>query len=81
MGRFEKMRVNWHIWSGVLRTATWDVDSYGVRYPHRQAPTVIIDVNLRDWALPLSVHVGGPLLSKPGLTFRIGPVNIGWSKL
>ena len=70
------MRVNWHIWSGVLRrprglTPDWND---GV-------PTVVIDVNLNDWALPLSVHVGGPLLSKPGLTFRIGPVNIGWSKL
>lgn len=44
-------------------------------------PTVVVDVNLTDWALPLSVHVGGPLLGKPGLTFRVGPVNIGWSRL
>ena len=75
------MRVNWHIWHGVWRTATWNTDSYGNKDPLRRCPTVVIDVNLNDWALPLSVHVGGPLLSKPGLTFRIGPVNIGWSKL
>lgn len=69
------MRVNWHIWAGVLRNtrATRDIEPW--------CPTVVIDVNLNDWALPLSVHVGGPLLSKPGLTFRVGPVNIGWSRL
>lgn len=44
-------------------------------------PTLVVDMNLADWALPLSLHIGGPLLGKPGLTVRVGPVNIGWSKL
>lgn len=61
------MRTNWHLWSGVCRRGGF--------------PTVVVDVNLTDWALPLSVHIGGPLLGKPGLTFRVGPVNIGWSRL
>lgn len=70
------MRVNWHIYSGVYRrqhgyTPDW----------YDGVPTVIVDVNLNDWALPLSVHAGGPLLGKPGLTFRVGPANIGWSWL
>ena len=74
------MRVNWHIWSGVYRSPDKG-NPYGEMDRYNCVPTVVIDVNLNDWALPLSVHVGGPLLSKPGLTFRIGPVNIGWSKL
>ena len=76
------MRVNWHIWSGVYRPAKILFGSAAkpVEF-YNWLPTVVIDVNLNDWALPLSVHVGGPLLAKPGLTFRIGPVNIGWSKL
>lgn len=69
------MRVNWHIWSGVYRKA--NVSPIWAR----GFPTVVIDMNLNDWALPLSVHVGGPLLGKPGLTFRVGPINIGWSRL
>lgn len=69
------MRVNYHIWSGFHRlpnranTATCSF------------PTLIIDVALNDWALPLSVHKGGPLLGRSGFTLRIGPINIGWSKL
>lgn len=73
------MRVNYHIWSGVMRPAIYLAGRKGP-YQHL-FPTVVVDVNLNDWALPLSVHVGGPLLAKPGLTFRIGPVNIGWSRL
>jgi hypothetical protein len=73
------MRTNWHIWSGVKRPY---IKLTGRRGPYLQYfPTVVIDVNLADWALPLSVHVGGPLLGKLGLTFRVGPVNIGWSRL
>lgn len=64
------MRTNWHIWSGVYRFAKyWTV------------PTVVIDVTLDSWALPFAIHAGGPLLGKPGFHFRIGPINIGWSKL
>lgn len=44
-------------------------------------PTVVVDVELASWALPLAVHAGGPLLGKPGFHLRIGPVNIGWSRL
>lgn len=77
------MRVNWHIWSGVYRC---QADRTGVRRGDGSMwldhfPTVVIDVNLMDWALPLSVHIGGPLLGKFGLTFRVGPINIGWSRL
>lgn len=60
------MRTNFFIWAGVLR---------------RGYPTVVIDVELRSWALPFAIHAGGPLIGKPGFHFRIGPVNIGWSKL
>lgn len=44
-------------------------------------PTVVIDADLTSWALPFAIHAGGPLLGKPGFHFRIGPINIGWSKL
>lgn len=60
------MRTNWHLWSGVYR---------------RGFPTVVIDVKLDSWALPFAIHAGGPLLGKPGFHFRVGPVNIGWSRL
>lgn len=85
------MRVNWYLWSGVMRRPKFTrpasdvtLESIGIkltRYGETPVPTVVVDVNLLDWAIPLSVHIGGPLLGKPGLTFRIGPVNIGWSKL
>lgn len=74
------MRVNYHIWSGVYRCTPAhhaegrDVNRWGF-------PTVVVDMALNDWALPFSIHAGGPLLGKPGFTFRIGPVSIGWSKL
>lgn len=74
------MRVNWHICSGVYRNPDKS-DMWGEMDREVCYPTVVIDVNLNDWALPLSIHGGGPLLSKPGLTFRVGPVNIGWSRL
>lgn len=57
---------NHFLWSGIYR---------------RGFPTVVVDATLTDWALPLSVHLGGPLLGKFGVTVRIGPVNIGWSRL
>lgn len=69
------MRLNYHLWSGVHRlpnranTATCSF------------PTVVVDMSLDDWALPFSIHAGGPLLGKPGFTAGIGPVRIGWSKL
>ncbi len=79
------MRVNWHIWRGVRRSvkrgSQCGMDADWATIWRGDFPTVVIDVNLNDWALPLSVHVGGPLLAKPGLTFRIGPINIGWSRL
>lgn len=64
------MRTNFHIWSGVNR-----------HYRGSYFPTVVIDMELTSWALPFAIHGGGPLLGKPGFHFRIGPVNIGWSKL
>ncbi len=69
------MRRNFHIWAGVRRTtpATRDIAPW--------CPTVVIDMDLASWALPFAIHAGGPLLSRPGFHFRIGPVNIGWSKL
>lgn len=60
------MRTNYFIWGGVLR---------------RGYPTLVIDMDLASWALPFAIHAGGPLLGRPGFHFRIGPVNIGWSKL
>ncbi len=85
------MRVNWHLWSGVNRFPKFTLPAgdaklatMGIKITRKGSyavPTVVVDVNLMDWALPLSVHVGGPLLGKPGLTFRVGPVNIGWSIL
>lgn len=74
------MRVNWHIWSGIYRCAITG-GAWSPEFCANLCPTVVVGVSLNDWALPLSVHVGGPLLAKPGLTFRIGPVNIGWSRL
>lgn len=73
------MRTNYFIWAGVLRCIK---DGH----PHDQDclyryPTVVIDVELTSWALPFAIHTGGPLLGKPGFHFRIGPINIGWSKL
>lgn len=70
------MRINWHLWSGVWRSPKLSPQRGDSLYP-----TVVIDVALNDWALPFSIHGGGPLLGKPGLTFRVGPVNIGWSRL
>lgn len=80
------MRVNYHLFSGVMRRPLVLVDDGGPCHGHRvrifhEYPTLVVDVNLLDWALPISLHLGGPLLGKPGLTVRIGPVNIGWSKL
>lgn len=69
------MRVNWYIWSGVHRlpnranTATCSF------------PTVVVDAHLLDWALPFSLHLGGPILGKPGFTLRVLCFNIGWSFL
>lgn len=74
------MRVNYYIWSGVYRP-TFKLFNRRRSPALHYFPTVVVDVNLNDWAIPLSVHWGGPLLGKPGLTFRIGPVNIGWSRL
>lgn len=74
---------NYHIWAGVCRNASrirgFDVDDWDWR--NNMIPTVVIDVDLASWALPFAVHAGGPLLGKPGFHFRIGPVNIGWSRL
>lgn len=71
------MRVNYHLWSGVARCARGEGHIGTCSF----FPTLVVDVNLMDWALPLSLHLGGPLLAKPGVTFRIGPINIGWSIL
>lgn len=69
------MRMNWHIWSGVWRRPPMESGTGHL------FPTVVVDVALNDWALPLAVHGGGPLLGRPGFTLTIGPVKIGWSKL
>lgn len=71
------MRTNWHLWSGVPRRPLLEGGERGwVPYP-----TVVVDVDLRSWALPFALHAGGPLLGKPGFHFRVGPINIGWSRL
>lgn len=85
------MRVNYHLWSGVLRYPRFTpppgdavLAGLGIKITRLGSfplPTLVVDVNLMDWALPLSLHLGGPLLAKPGVTFRIGPINIGWSIL
>lgn len=69
------MRMNWHLWSGVYRLPDGQQSEY-LGYP-----TVVVDMSLDDWALPFSIHAGGPLLGRPGFTAGIGPVRIGWSKL
>lgn len=73
------MRRNFHLWSGIYRCAIGGHPSHQ-DCAHR-FPTVVIDADLASWALPLAVHAGGPLLGKPGFHVRIGPINIGWSKL
>lgn len=71
------MRTNWHLWSGVYRTpGTTNPQPRGEGFP-----TLVIDADLASWALPFAIHAGGPLLGKPGFHFRVGPVNIGWSRL
>lgn len=60
------MRTNWLVWSGVHR---------------RGYPTLVIDLELRSWALPFAIHAGGPLLGKFGFHLRVLCLNIGWSKL
>ncbi len=71
------MRTNYFIWAGVNRMSrNPDNWSNGGSYP-----TVVIDVDLARWALPFAFHIGGPLLGKPGFHFRVGPINIGWSRL
>lgn len=62
------MRMNWFVWSGVYRGAA-------------NVPTVVVDVRLDSWALPLAVYGEGPLLGKFGLTFGIGPLWISWSRM
>ena len=47
----------------------------------RGIPTLIVTLRLRYWSLPLSVSVGGHLLSKPGFTFGVGPIYFSWSIL
>lgn len=69
------MRRNYFIWGGVLRQAVPGASDYAFY------PTLVIDVDLASWALPLAIHAGGPLLGRPGFHVRIGPINIGWSKL
>lgn len=76
------LRRNFHIWSGVYRpnirrAKGWERTQEGEGW----FPTVVIDADLSSWALPFAIHAGGPLLGKPGFHFRIGPINIGWSKL
>lgn len=85
------MRVNWHLWSGVLRYPKFTfppsdakLADLGIKITRQGSfpvPTLVVDLALNDWAIPFSIHAGGPLLGKPGLTFRIGPVSIGWSIL
>ena len=67
------LRRNYFIWAGVYRHTK---DMW-----HDPIPTVVIDVDLLSWALPLAVHAGGPLLAHPGFHLRVGPINIGWSRL
>lgn len=76
------MRTNFFIWGGVLRR----VPIAGVGGEGRIGwssgyPTVVIDADLRSWALPFAIHAGGPLLGRFGFHFRILCVNIGWSRL
>jgi len=65
-----------NLWSGVNRFAPT-----GLRDLDHLVPTVVVTLRLRNWSLPFSVTVGGHLLSKPGLTFGVGPVYISWSLL
>lgn len=74
-----RYRRNYFIWSGIHRLPR---DEFGwPRYWVDAVPTVVIDVDLASWALPFAIHGGGPLMGRPGFHFRIGPINIGWSKL
>lgn len=75
------MRTNFHLWSGVLRRARTDYGRGLFAYSSGFYPTLVIDVELTSWALPLAIHAGGPLLGKSGFHVRILCVNIGWSKL
>lgn len=71
------LRTNYFIWAGVKRYANRG-NGFNLGFAY---PTVVIDADLRSWALPFAIHAGGPLLGKPGFHFRIGPINIGWSLL
>jgi hypothetical protein len=55
-----------NLWTGVHR---------------RGIPTVVVSLRLCEWGLPFALHIGGHLLSKPGLTFVVGPLHISWSRL
>lgn len=68
-----------NLWSGCYRDPSHGL--YGSKNGAHLVPTVAVTLRLRNWSLPFSVTVGGHLLSKPGLTFGVGPVYISWSLL
>ncbi len=72
------MRTNYFIWRGFGRFLTRPDGTVDTRFIYA---TVIIDADLRSWALPFAIHAGGPLLGKPGFHLRVLCFNIEWSKL
>lgn len=44
-------------------------------------PRLILFLRLRYWSLPLSVSIGGHMLSRPGCVVGVGPFYFSWSWL
>lgn len=44
-------------------------------------PSVVVSLRLAYWSLPFSMSVGGHCITRPGLTFGIGPIYVSWCKL
>jgi hypothetical protein len=70
-----------NLWSGIYRNANPPRDDFEDRRGGFGIPTLVVSLRLHEWGLPLALHVGGHLLSRPGLTFVLGPIHISWSRL
>lgn len=58
-----------------------DANLWSGGYAANGVPRAVLTVRPRFWSVPFSVSIGGHLLSKPGLTFGLGPLYLSWSIL